>query len=65
MRGSDEKIDCTDLAVGWAQANQKVIQKSVYFAKRSVLTVRLWQFVQQADPTELALVFYLKITSNS
>ena len=39
MRGSDEKIDCSDLAVGQAQADQKVVQKSVYFAKRSVLTV--------------------------
>ena len=45
MRGSDEKIDCSDLAVGQAQADQKVIQKSVYFAKRSVSTIRLWQFV--------------------
>ena len=41
----DEKIDCSDLAVGRAQANQKAIQKSVYFAKRSVSTVQLWQFV--------------------
>ena len=61
----DEKIDCSDLAVSWAQADQKAVQKSVYFAKRSVSTVRLWQFVQQADPTELVLMLYLKITSNT
>ena len=61
----DEKIDCSDLAVGRAQANQKAIQKSVYFAKRSASTIRLWQFVRQADPTELALIFYLKIISNT
>ena len=61
----DEKIDCSDLAVGWAQADRKVVQKSVYFAKRSVSTVRLWQFIRQADPTELVLIFYLKITSNT
>ena len=61
----DEKIDCSDLAVGRSQADRKAVQKSVYFAKRSVSTVRLWQFVQQADPTELALIFYLKITSNT
>ena len=61
----DEKIDCSDLAVGQAQADQKAVQKSVYFMKRSVSTVRLWQFVRQADPTELVLIFYLKITSNT
>ena len=55
----DEKIDCSDLAVGQAQADQKIIQKSVSFMKRSVSTIRFWQFVQQADPTELALIFYL------
>ena len=36
---SDEKIDCSDLAVGQAQADRKVVQKSVYFAKRSASTV--------------------------
>ena len=61
----DEMIDCSDLAVGQAQADRKAIQKSVSFAKRSVSTVRLWQFIQQADPTELALIFYLKIISNT
>ena len=50
----DEKIDCSDLAVGQAQADQKVIQKSVSFVKRSVSTIQLWRFVRQADPTELA-----------
>ena len=35
----DEKIDCTDLAVGQAQADRKVGQKSVSFLKRSVSTV--------------------------
>ena len=61
----DEKIDCMDLAVGRAQANRKVGQKSISFLKRSVSTVRFWQFVRQANPTELALIFYLKITFNT
>ena len=61
----DEKIDCSDLAVGQAQADQKAIQESVYFVKRSVSTIRLWQFIRQANPMELALIFYLKITSNT
>ena len=61
----DEKIDCTDLAVSWAQANRKVGQKGVSFLKRSVSTIRFWQFIRQADPTELALIFYLKITFNT
>ena len=30
----DEKIDCSDLAVGQAQADQKAVQKSVYFCKK-------------------------------
>ena len=61
----DEKIDCSDLAVGRAHADRKAIQKSVYFTKRSVSTIRLWRFVRQADPTELALMFYLKIISKT
>ena len=61
----DEKIDCMDLAVGQAQADQKVGQKGISFLKRSVLTIQFWQFVRQADPTELALIFYLKITFNT
>ena len=47
------------------QADQKVIQKSVYFLKRSASTVRLLQCIRPADPTELALAFHLKITSNT
>ena len=61
----DEKIDCMDLAVGQAQADQKVGQKSISFLKRSVSTVQFWQFVRQADPMELVLIFYLKITFNT
>ena len=45
----DGTQDCTDVAVGWAQANRKVGQKSVYFAKRSVSTVRLLQSVRPAN----------------
>ena len=51
-----------DVAVSQAWADLKVGQKSVSFLKRSVLTVQLLQFVQPADPMELALIFYLKIT---
>ena len=61
----DEKIDYMDLAVGQAPANRKVRQKGISFQKRSVSTVRFWQFVRQADPTELALIFHLKITFNT
>ena len=41
----DEKIDCVDLAVGQAQADQKVRQKGISFLKRSVSTIRFWQFI--------------------
>ena len=41
----DEKIDCMDLAVGWAQADRKVGQKGVSFLKRSVSTAHFWQFI--------------------
>ena len=47
------------------KADRKVVQKSVYFAKRSASTVRLLQPVRQADPMELALAIHLKITSNT
>ena len=47
------------------KADRKIVQKSVYFAKRSVSTVRLLQTVRQADPTELALTIHLKITPNT
>ena len=33
----DEKIDCSDLAVGQAQADRKVIQKSVYFTEKKCI----------------------------
>ena len=58
----DEKIDCTDLAVGRAQADRKIGQKGISFLKRSVSTVRFLRFVRQANPMELALIFHLKIT---
>ena len=57
--------DCADVEVGQAQADQKVVQKSVYFAKRSVLTVRLLRCVRPADPAELLLLFCLKIPFNT
>ena len=47
------------------KADRKIVQKSVYFAKRSMSTIRLLQSVRQANPTELVLAFHLKTTSNT
>ena len=44
----------------------KVVQKSVSFTKRSVSTVQLLHRLHWlADSTELALLFYLKLTLNT
>ena len=61
MNGSvcDERIDCSDLAVGRAQADQKSCTEKCSFRKKKC-TDRT-----TADPTELALIFYLKIISNT
>ena len=52
-------LDCPDRAVSQAKANQKVIHKSVSFAKRNMSTVLLVQLSQLLGAVVLYLIFYV------
>ena len=43
-------LDCMDVAVGLVRADRKVVQKSVSFLKRSMLTVRFSRYGQCGRP---------------
>ena len=45
----DGDLGCVDVKAGLAQVDQKVIQKSISFVKRSVSALRLLQSIRSAD----------------
>ena len=52
-----DHLDCLDRAVGRVKADQKVIQKSVSFAKRNVSTILLVRLGRLLGAVVLYLIF--------